>query len=133
MAEEPQLPDIKLDPHALYREETYTDRRGGILRRLVPVDRHGRDDSSRSVIFEGHANLMTHGGALPLRFEIGSRSLDDALTQFPAVARQALVETIEELQRLQREAESSIVVPGRGAPGIGGMPGPVPGGGRIKL
>lgn len=129
MAEEPQLPEIKLDPQALYRDETYTDRRTGTLRRLVPVDRQGRDDASRPVIFEGHASLMTPGGALPLQFQINAKSLDDALEQFPVLARQTLVETIEELQRLQREQQSSIVVPGRNPAG----PGAVPGGGRIKL
>ena len=131
MAQEPQLPEIRLDPQALYREETFTDRHAGVLRRLVPVDQQGRDDPSRPAIFEGHASLMTQGGALPLRFEIDARSLEDALEKYPAMARQTLIETLEEIQRMQREAESSIVVPSRGGP-AGGMPG-APGGGRIKF
>lgn len=131
VADDPQLPEIKLDPKDLYREDSFTDRRAGMLRRLVPVDSKGQDDSSRKAIFEGHASLMTQGGALPLRFEIDARTLDEALEKYPAAAREALVETVEELKRLQREAESSILVPGRGGPG-GGMPG-APGGGRIKL
>lgn len=128
MAQEFQLPEIKLDPAQLYREETFTDRRAGTLRRLVPVDAQGRDDTSRPVIYEGHASLMTPGGALPLQFQIDASSLDDALKQFPDMARQALEHTLEELRRLQREAQSSIVVPG-----AGGGPGPIPGGGRIKF
>ena len=127
MAQDPQLPEIKLDPTHLYREETFTDRRAGTLRRLVPVDGQGRDDGSRPVIYEGHASLMTPGGALPLQFEIDAASLEDALRKFPEAARQALEHTLEELRRLQREAQSSIVVPGAGAPG------PMPGGGRIKF
>jgi len=122
---ESQLPDIKLDPAHLYREESYTDGRAGTLRRLVPVDANGRDDPSRPVLYEGHASLMTPGGALPLQFPIEAVSMEDALKQFPAVARQALEHTLEELRRLQREAQSSIVVPGAG--------GSLPGGGRIKL
>jgi len=122
-----QLPDIKLDSAHLYREETFTDRQAGTLRRLVPVDAQGRDDASRPVIFEGHTSLMTPAGALPLQFQIDASSMEDALKQFPAVARQALVHTLEELQRLQRESQSQIVVPGAGGPG------PVPGGGRIKF
>ena len=129
MAQEFQLPEIKLDPTQLYREETFTDRRAGTLRRLVPVDAQGRDDTSRPVIYEGHASLMTPGGALPLQFQIDATSLDDALKQFPDMARQALEHTLEELRRLQREAQSSIVVPGAGGGAGGGMPG----GGRIKF
>ena len=127
MPQDPQLPEIKLDPAHLYREETLTDRRAGTLRRLVPVDAQGRDDASRPVIYEGHASLMTPGGALPLQFEIDANSLDDALGKFPEMARQALEHTLDELRRMQREAQSSIVVPGTGAPG------PMPGGGRIKF
>ena len=127
MAQNPQLPDIRLDPAHLYREETFTDRRAGTLRRLVPVDAQGRDDASRPVIYEGHASLMTPGGALPLQFQIDASSMEDALRKFPEVARQALEHTLEELQRLQREAQSSIVVPGAGGPGA------IPGGGRIKF
>jgi hypothetical protein len=131
MAQEFQEPDIRLDKKDLYREETYTDRRTGTLRRLVPVDAQGRDDAGRPVLYEGQANLMTPGGALPLHFRIDASSLEDALDQFPEVAKQALHETVEELRRLQREAQSSIVVPGAGGPG--GLPGVMPGGGKIKL
>jgi len=122
-----QLPEIKLDSAHLYREETYTDRRAGTLRRLVPVDTQGREDASRPVIYEGHASLMTPGGALPLQFQIDAVSMEDALQKFPEMARHALEYTLEELRRLQREAQSSIVVPGAGGAG------PMPGGGRIKL
>jgi hypothetical protein len=123
MPQDSRLPDIKLDPAHLYREETFTDRRAGTLRRLVPVDAQGRDDASRPVVYEGHASLMTPAGALPLQFEIEASSLDDALKKFPEVARAALEHTLEELQRLQREAQSSIVVPGAGGmpPGMGGL------------
>ena len=35
MAQEQQLPEIKLDATQLYREEMFTDRKAGSLRRLV--------------------------------------------------------------------------------------------------
>lgn len=35
MTQESSLPDIRLDPDGLYREETYTDLRSGSLRRMV--------------------------------------------------------------------------------------------------
>lgn len=128
MAQDPSLPDIRLDPNGLYREETFTDLRAGSLRRMTPVTREGKDDPARPVLYEGHASLMTQRGALPLQFPIEAASLDEALAKFPETAQRALVETLEELRRLQREAQSSIVVPGAG----GLAPGGLGGGGLIK-
>lgn len=127
MAQDSRQPEIKLDARSLHREETFTDLRVGTVRRLVPVDTQGKDDASRPVIFEGQATLMTPGGTLPLHFRIDARSLEEALDKFPEVAQRALQETLEELRRLQRETQSSIVIPG-----AGGLPGGVPGGGLIK-
>lgn len=128
MSQDPNLPDIRLDPNALYREETLTDLRSGSLRRMVSVTREGKDDPSRPVLFEGHASLMTQRGPLPLQFHIDAATLEEALARFPDAAKQALVETLEELRRMQREAQSSIVVPGAGGLGAGGLGG----GGLIK-
>ena len=127
MTQDSNLPDIRLDPDALYREETFTDLRTGSLRRMVPVTREGRDDPSRPAVYEGHASLMTQRGPLPLQFHIEASSLEEALAKFPEAARQALTETLEHIRQLQREAQSSIVVPGAGGMGPGGM-----GGGLIK-
>ena len=132
MSQDQQLPEIKLDADGLYREDSYTDRRAGTLRRLQPVDSSGNDDASRPVIFEGQASLMTPGGALPLQFQIDATNVSEALEKFPAAAEAALVETLEELKRMQREQQSSLVVPGRGGGG-GGMAGGMPGGGKIQL
>lgn len=129
MVQDPNLPDIRLDPDGLYREETFTDLRAGSVRRMVPVTRDGKDDPSRAAIYEGNASLMTQRGPLPLQFHIDASSLEDAIAKFPEAAKQALVETLEQLRRLQREQQSSIVVPGAGGMGgIGGMGG----GGLIK-
>lgn len=138
--EQQQLPEIKLDGEQLYREENFTDRRVGTLRRLTPVTSDGSDDPSRSVVFEGQASLMTPGGALPLHFEIEATTVTEALEKYPEVAQQALVETLEEMQRMRREqAGSGIIAPGQGGGGGmgGGMPGQgggMPGGGgNIQL
>lgn len=122
MAQDQELPEIKLDADNLYREEIYTDRRAGTLRKLVPVTAEGAEDTSRETIFEGSASLMTPGGALPLNFELDAASVSDALDKFPDTARQALEETLDELQRMRRESSSSIITPGQG--GGGGMGGP---------
>ena len=120
---EQELPEIKLDADNLYREEQITDLRAGSIRRMLPIKADGSDDSSRDVIFEGHASLMTPGGALPLHFLIDVETLAEALDKFPELAKAALEQTLEEMQRLRREQQSQIVVPGQGGAQGGGMPG----------
>lgn len=132
MAEE-NLPEIKLNPDDLYREDLFTDRRAGTLRRLTPVTSNGEDDSARAVVYVGDAQLMTPVGALPLSFEVPGRNLSEALQNYPEAARQAMERAIEELKEMRREAASSIVLPEMG--GGGGGPGGVggPGGGKIQM
>jgi hypothetical protein len=128
MAQESQIPEIKLDITQLYREEMFTDRKAGTLRRMVPVLADGSDDTSRTVLYSGQTQLLTPGGVLPLAFELEAVSLEDACNKFPEAVKLAIEQAIEEAREMRREAASRIVVPEAG----GGMGGP-PGGGRIKL
>ena len=129
MANEQQLPEIKLDPTQLYREEIFTDRKAGTLRRLVPVKSDGSDDSSRAVLYSGQTQLLTPAGVLPLSFDLEAASIEDACSKFPEAVKVAIEQAIEEAREMRREAASRIVVPEAG----GGMGGPPGGGGRIKL
>jgi len=129
MAQEQALPDIKLDANELYREEVFTDRRAGTLRRLVPVTVTGADDPSRPTLWSGQTQLLTPAGVLPLMFELDAASLADAIEKFPEAVKVALEQAIEEAREMRREAASRIVVPEVGGP-MGG--GPI-GGGKIKL
>lgn len=129
-----RLPEIKLNPDELYREEIFTDRRAGTLRRMTPVTADGDEDTSRSVVYVGDAQLMTPVGALPLAFEIPAQSLREALDKFPAAAQEAMERAIEELKEMRREAASSIVIPEMGGGGGAGGPGSLGGGGgKIQL
>jgi hypothetical protein len=128
MAQQPELPEIKLDADNLYREEIFTDRRAGTLRRLTPVTVEGAVDSTRAVLFSGQTQLLTPGGVLPLGFDIEATNLAEALTRFPDAVKLALDEAIEEAREMRREASSRIVVPDAGALGVG-----PPGGGKIKF
>lgn len=135
MANEQQLPDIKMDAAALYREEVFTDRRAGTLRRMTPVTVSGEFDPSRPMLFAGQTQLLTPAGVLPLMFEIDAKSLEEALAKFPDAVKVALEEAINEAREMRREASSRIVVPEAGGaafggPGFGGPPG-AGGGGRI--
>jgi hypothetical protein len=129
MAAEQQLPEIKLDPNDLYREEIFTDRKAGTLRRLVPVKSDGTDDAARKILYSGQTQLLTPAGVLPLSFELEAASLEDACHKFPDAVKVAIEQAIEEAREMRREAASRIVVPEAG----GGMGGPPGGGGRIKL
>jgi hypothetical protein len=125
MAAEQQLPEIKLDATQLYREEIFTDRKAGTLRRLTPVLGDGQDDPSRTVLYSGQTQLLTPAGVLPLAFELEAASLEDACHKFPEAVKIAIEQAIEEAREMRREQASRIVVPEAG--------GGAPGGGRIKL
>lgn len=131
MAVQNDLPEVQLDPKALYREDVFTDRRAGSIRRLTPVTADGSLDPTRPVLFSGQTQLLTPAGVLPLGFEIEAATLEEALKKFPDGVRVALEQAIDEARELRREAASRIVVPdvGAGVPG----PGPVSGGGKIKF
>jgi hypothetical protein len=131
MAAQNDLPDVHLDPAAMYREEIFTDRRAGTIRRLTPVTIDGATDTSRGVLFSGQTQLLTPAGVLPLVFEIEAATLEEALQKFPDGVKVALEQAIDEAREMRREAASRIVVPEVGAGGIG--PGPGQGGGKIKF
>jgi hypothetical protein len=128
MAAQNDLPDVKLDPAGLYKEETFTDRRAGTLRRLTPVTLDGATDPSRPVLFSGQTQLLTPAGVLPLVFELEATTLQEALQQFPEGVKAALEQAIEEAREMRRESASRIVVPE-----VGASVGPGPGGGKIKF
>ena len=126
MAQEPGMPDIQVDPNELYRDELFTDRKAGTIRRLTPVTVDGHADPTRAVLYSGQTQLLTPGGVLPLSFDIDAGSLGEAVTRFPAAVHAALEQAIEEAREYRRESSSRIVVPD-----VGG--GALPGGGKIKL
>lgn len=134
MPEKPQqnkTPDPQMDAAALYREEVFTDRKMGTIRRLTPIKADGSADPARPVLYVGEAQILTQLGTLPLSFEIPAQSLQEAVTKFGPATKQAIEQAMRELQELRRQASSSIVIPQGGVPPIG--PGGIPGGGKLKL
>jgi hypothetical protein len=128
MATKPETTnEIKVDPKALYLEEIFTDRRVGTIRRLTPVNKDGARDQARAVLYVGETQVLTPAGALPIAFEIGAGSLEEAADKFGPLAKEAIERTVKELQELRRQAASSIVIPQGGIPP---MPGP---GGKIQM
>lgn len=121
----------KMNPNDLWREEVFTDRAVGTIRRLTPVKADGSADPSRKVAFIGEASLMTQAGTLPLNFEIEADTLDKAVALYGPSVEKAFHEAMEELKELRRRASSQIVIPQGGLPPTGG-PGN-PGLGKLKL
>ncbi|MDE2489611.1 MAG: hypothetical protein KGM24_02105 [Elusimicrobia bacterium] len=139
MSEETDAPKPKMDAADLWREEIFTDRKVGTIRRLVPVKADGSADPSRRTAFLGEAQILTTAGSLPLSFEIAAETLDQAVAGYAEAAQAAFDEAMEELKEMRRRASSSLVLPG----GPGGLPpgaglggGLPPGGlppGKLKL
>jgi hypothetical protein len=132
MAAQNDLPEIQIDRNGLYREDVFTDRRAGSIRRLTPVTVDGAPDTSRPVLFSGQTQLLTPAGVLPLGFEIEAKTLEEALQKFPEGVKVALEQAIDEARELRREAASRILVPEVGG-GVGPVAGPTAGGGKIKF
>jgi len=132
-----ELSELKMDPAALYREDVYTDRRMGTIRVMTPVTGEGNIDLSRAILYVGETQILTSVGALPVVFEIEAKSLGEAAEKFADSAKVGVERTMRQLQELRREAASSIVVPDRMPPGLGGPglggPGGMRGGGKIQL
>lgn len=116
--------ELRFDTDNLYRIDTFTDQRSGSIQRMTPVDADGNPDDSRPVRYVGEASAMTPAGTLPLSFELEGDSLSAAAAGFAEGAQAAFRETIEELRRMQREQQQSIMVPGQSSkievPGGGG-------------
>jgi hypothetical protein len=135
MATKPESPgdranEIRVDPKQLYLEEIFTDRRVGTIRRLTPVaGKDGERDQSRAVLYVGETQVLTPAGALPIAFEIGAGSLEEAADKFGQLAKEAIERTVKELQELRRQAASQIVVPQGPLPPMGGAGG----GGKIQM
>jgi hypothetical protein len=126
--------ELRMDHASLYREETFTDRRIGVIRMMTPVKTDGSIDLGRPILYVGEAQLLSPVGALPITFEIEATSLGDAAEKFSAGAKVAVERAIRELQELRREQSSNIVIPDRMPPDLGGRGGSGPRGpGRIQL
>jgi hypothetical protein len=107
-----------MDSTQLYREEIFTDRKVGTIRKMAPVTADGGVDTTRPVIFIGQAQVMTPMGAVPISFELDAVTLDAAVEKFGPAAEQAVQQTMRELQEMRREQASSLVIPEAG----GGLP-----------
>ena len=112
--------DFTVDKSNLYREESITDLKAAVIRRLVPVRPDGSEDTSRTPIFVGTTQLMTPEGPLPIQARLMANTLAEAFEEFPGAMQQALQEVVAQIQEMrqqqaskQKSEQSRIIVPGR--------------------
>ncbi|HUO43906.1 MAG TPA: hypothetical protein VMT94_03210 [Burkholderiales bacterium] len=122
--QEARNPDFKMDAGGVYREDIYTDRKVGTIRVMRPVKSDGTDDVSRTTLYVGEAQILTPVGALPVTFEIQAVTLDEAIKNYGAAAKEGVEHAVKELQEMRRQAASSIVIPQSGG---------LPPGGKIQM
>jgi hypothetical protein len=130
MAED-QNQDPHMDLEGLYREDNFTDRRVGAIRRLSPVLADGSADPARPVLYVGQAEIMTNMGPVPITFEIEGESLGDAVNGFSVAAQAAIERTVAQIQDMRRQQASQLVVPQGPIPNLTGGGGR--GGGKIQM
>ena len=123
--------DAQMDVADLYREDTYTDRKLGVIRCMTPVDGEGQRDVTRAVLYLGQAEIMTNMGAVPINFEIDAKNLAEAAANYAAAAQVGIERTMQQIQEMRRQQASQLVV----APGMPGLKDGPPGrgGGKIHM
>lgn len=108
--------NFEVDRKNLYREESLTDLKVAVIRKLIPVNPDGSDDKTREAIFIGHAQVMSPEGPIPLQAQLAAGNLEDAMADFPRAMERTMAEMIEHIKQIQKEhqqQESRIITPGR--------------------
>jgi len=112
MSNEPEkISNVKMDAANLYREEAYTDLKTGGIRKLVPINLDGSEESARDAVFSGHTQVMSPQGAVPIQGAIEAKTLEEAVLGFPKAMEEAMNQMIEQAQKFQREQAGKIVTP----------------------
>jgi len=123
--------DMQMDVANLYREDSYTDRKLGVIRCMTPVTPAGETDTTRPILFMGQAEIMTSMGPVPINFEIEGSTLGQAVANFADAAQKGIQHTVEQINEMRRQQSSQLVVAPGNMPGLKGDP--RGGGGKIQL
>ena len=122
MADEQNQPtELKIDKSNLFLEESFTDLKVGIIKRMTPVKPDGSVDKTRKSVFVGQTSLMTPNGPLPIQAVIQAKELQQAIKKFPEAMQASMERLAEEAKKYQEQQEnakvtqpdSRIIIPGR--------------------
>jgi len=112
--------ELKIARNDLYKEETFTDLKVGMIKRMTPVKSDGSEDKTRKPVFVAQTSLMTPGGPLPIQAVVHAKELQQAIKKFPEAIKAAMDRLAEEAKKYQEQEqsriqkpESRIIVPGR--------------------
>ncbi len=119
-----------MDLANLYREDSYTDRKLGVIRCMTPVTGDGLVDPTRPVEYLGQAEIMTNMGPVPINFEIEAKTLAEAVNGFADAAQKGIERTMQQMQEMRRQQASQLVVAPAGMTGLKDGP---RGGGKIQI
>jgi len=109
--QQPNSPEFTIDRSNLYREESFTDLKTGIVKRLTPVRPDGSQDNPRKTVFVGHASILTPNGSLPIQNIIAAKELQQAIKKFPEAMHAAMNQLMEEVKKYQEQEQSQIQKP----------------------
>ena len=109
--QQPNSPEFTIDRSNLYREESFTDLKTGIVKRLTPVRTDGSQDNTRKTIFVGHASILTPNGPLPIQNVIAAKELQQAIKKFPEAMHAAMDQLMEQVKKYQEQEQSQIQKP----------------------
>ena len=111
MADNNQIEDIRFNGKNLWKEENYTDLEVGTIKKLVPINIDGTEDTNRKPTFTAATNIMTPNGALPLTGEINAENLKEAIENFSESINNALNKLQDEMMKMQQDQANKIVTP----------------------
>jgi hypothetical protein len=117
--EQNQSAELKIDRSNLFKEETFTDLKVGMIKRMTPVKSDGSVDKTRKPVFVGQTSLMTPNGPLPIQAVIQAKELQQAIKKFPEAMQASMERLAEEAKKYQEQQgqiekpDSRIIVPGR--------------------
>lgn len=107
-----------VDRNNLYKEEAYTDLKSASIRKLTPVKADGSEDSTRTTLYFGNAELISPQGPIPVQAELRADSLEKAIEMLPASMEKAAHDVRDEYnkmieqQRLQQEQQAKVIKSG---------------------
>ena len=109
--QQPNSPEFTIDRSNLYREESFTDLKAGIVKRLTPVRPDGSQDNTRKTVFVGHASILTSNGPLPIQNVIAAKELQQAIKKFPEAMLAAMEQLMEKVKQYREQEQSQIQKP----------------------
>ncbi|MBN2062617.1 MAG: cytoplasmic protein [Deltaproteobacteria bacterium] len=97
--------DFSFDKKNLYKEEAFSDRKVGVIRKLTPVNMDGTEDKTRKTDFFGHIQIMSPEGPVPIQAPLKAKSLEEAVDLFPEAMQRTFHQMVEQETKRQQKLQ----------------------------